>query len=277
MLFHFDGLRKSVKDFGWSKDIRNYSLAHKHVHVRMPLKSAFIFVLGTLTSALPLDKSSLELCTQRWICLKATPKLEQVVSYPFPTDFVQDVFHVGGVELRDCYNLRCLYQVDQEIEKFHMDHFHKFVFKTCDLITWFVSFCTFMWISNLSQHFYSELDVPKNQPTHPICCPQFRFHVSSLFRNPDGLWDVFWGFLREFAWCCLVSWKLKWEVDRRFMSPTYSTIFARWLGGSRDSAMGTLTGRSPGVGHSVGVSRTRRVQREFVESKETQDMKLMHL
>lgn len=208
MLLHFDGLRKSVKDFGWSKDIRNYSLAHKHVHVHMPLKSAFIFVLGTLTSALPLDKSSLELCTQRWICLKATPKLEQVVSYPFPTDFVQDVFHVGGVELRDCYNLRCLYQVDQEIEKFHMDHFHKFVFKTCDLITWFVSFCGFQISANIfTLNWTSQKTNQLTLYAAPSSDSTYRPFLEILM-GFEMYFEDFWGNLHDVVWF-LGSWNGK--------------------------------------------------------------------
>ena len=146
-----------------------------------PLKSAFVFVLGTLTSALPVDKSSLELYRQRWICLKATPKLQQVVSYPFPTDFVQDVFRVGGIELGDCYNLRCLYQVDQEIEKFYMDHFHKFVFKSCDFITWFVGVCTFDVDFKSQPTFLLWIGRPKNPTNSSYTLPPVQIpHKCSL-------------------------------------------------------------------------------------------------
>lgn len=75
----FDGLCKSVKDFGWSKDIRNYSLAHKHVHVHMPLKSAICswnphisfasrqIIIGTLYTEMDLSQSHPKITAGRFL------------------------------------------------------------------------------------------------------------------------------------------------------------------------------------------------------------------
>ncbi len=171
-----------VREWRISVDLKTSETTHLHKHIdaHTPLKSAVLFALAMLTSALLVDKSSLELYTQRRLCFKATPKLQYVVSCTFPTDFVQDIFPVGGVNL-GLLQLKMLLQVDQETVKFDMNHFHKFVFKSCDpcvlLKFWtgwlvvYLMICKFLYIwceFLISANIFHIFSVPKNQPTHPI-------------------------------------------------------------------------------------------------------------